>query len=40
MLKPGGRLYIGHSERLTGPAASKFVNDGLTTYRKIEGGRP
>lgn len=40
MLKPGGRLYIGHSERLTGPAVSKFVNDGLTTYRKIEGGRP
>lgn len=39
MLKPAGRLYIGHSERLTGPAASKFVNDGLTTYRKIEGGR-
>jgi chemotaxis protein methyltransferase CheR len=34
MLQPGGRLYIGHSERLTGPAVAKFTNDGLTTYRK------
>ena len=27
-------LYIGHSERVTGPAASLFVTDGMTTYRK------
>lgn len=27
-------LYIGHSERVTGPAASLFVSDGMTTYRK------
>ena len=39
LLKPGGRLYIGHSERLTGPAVSRFANDGLTTYKKLEGGR-
>jgi chemotaxis protein methyltransferase CheR len=33
LLSPLGRLYIGHSERLNGPAASAFVTDGLTTYR-------
>jgi chemotaxis protein methyltransferase CheR len=37
MLKPGGALYIGHSERLTGPATARFENDGLTTYRKVGG---
>jgi chemotaxis protein methyltransferase CheR len=40
LLTPGGRLYIGHSERLSGPVASAFVSDGLTTYRLGEGGRP
>ena len=33
LLAPQGRLYIGHSERLNGPAAAAFVSDGLTTYR-------
>ena len=33
LLAPEGRLYIGHSERLNGPAAAAFVSDGLTTYR-------
>jgi chemotaxis protein methyltransferase CheR len=33
LLTPEGRLYIGHSERVNGPAASAFVSDGLTTYR-------
>jgi len=32
ILEPGGALYIGHSERVTGPAASKFETTGLTTY--------
>ncbi len=33
-LSPGGSLYIGHSERLSGPAAAAFEVDGVTTYRK------
>lgn len=32
MLEPGGTLYIGHSERVTGPATSVFETTGLTTY--------
>jgi len=32
-LEPGGWLYIGHSERVTGPATSRFVSDGVTSYR-------
>ncbi|HUO23532.1 MAG TPA: protein-glutamate O-methyltransferase [Caulobacteraceae bacterium] len=32
-LQPGGMLYIGHSERLNGPATERFESDGLTTYR-------
>jgi chemotaxis protein methyltransferase CheR len=32
MLEPGGTLYIGHSERVTGPAADIFETTGLTTY--------
>ena len=31
-LVPGGTLYIGHSERVSGPAASQFETTGLTTY--------
>lgn len=37
MLNPGGALYIGHSERVTGPATEMLVNDGVTTYRLREG---
>jgi chemotaxis protein methyltransferase CheR len=37
VLQPGGRLYIGHSERLNGPAVDQFESDGLTTYR-FKGG--
>lgn len=33
LLAPGGRLYIGHSERLFGDVASSFVNEAITTYR-------
>jgi chemotaxis protein methyltransferase CheR len=36
LLAPGGRLYIGHSERI-GAAAGQFQSDGLTVYRKNEG---
>jgi chemotaxis protein methyltransferase CheR len=37
LLTREGRLYIGHSERLNGPAATAFVSDGLTTYRFADG---
>jgi chemotaxis protein methyltransferase CheR len=40
LLTQEGRLYIGHSERLNGPAAAAFVSDGLTTYKFAEGARP
>ncbi|WP_363351328.1 protein-glutamate O-methyltransferase [Methylocystis echinoides] len=40
LLNPGGALYIGHSERVTGPAASVLVSDGVTTYRLPEGVGP
>jgi chemotaxis protein methyltransferase CheR len=33
LLSPGGRLYIGHSERLTGAAAAAFESEGVTSYR-------
>jgi chemotaxis protein methyltransferase CheR len=32
MLEPAGTLYIGHSERVTGPATKVFETTGLTTY--------
>lgn len=34
MLAPGGFLYIGHSERLSGPALADFTSEGITTYRR------
>ena len=37
MLKPEGFLYIGHSERLIGPAADKMVSCGNTIYRLADG---
>ncbi|GAC1345894.1 MAG: protein-glutamate O-methyltransferase CheR [Acetobacteraceae bacterium] len=33
-----GMLYIGHSERISGPAADAFENVGITAYRRC-GGR-
>lgn len=36
LLTPAGRLYVGHSERLFGKAASLYVNDAITTYRLRE----
>lgn len=35
ILAPGGTLYIGHSERVSGPAADFFRNSDVTTYTKI-----
>ncbi len=32
-LGSGGWLYIGHSERVSGPAASQLSSDGISTYR-------
>lgn len=35
VLDPGGWLFIGHSERLSGHAKDKFESVGLTTYRRV-----
>jgi len=35
LIQPNGALYIGHSERIQGPAVSAFKPDGVTTYRKL-----
>lgn len=40
LVEPGGHLYIGHSERLTGEAVRHFESAGITTYRRRPGGRP
>lgn len=37
MLNPGGILYIGHSERVSGPASQNLITDGVTTYRLMKG---
>ncbi|HEY1856091.1 CheR family methyltransferase [Acidocella sp.] len=39
LLSPSAALYIGHSERVSGPAEKLLVSDGITTYRPL-GGRP
>ncbi|WP_394690796.1 protein-glutamate O-methyltransferase [Hoeflea sp.] len=33
LLPPGGHLYIGHSERLSGDGKDRFDNTNITTYR-------
>ncbi len=38
-LHPAGALYIGHSERVDGPAASQLITDGITTYRPAPHGQ-
>jgi chemotaxis protein methyltransferase CheR len=35
MLAPGGLLFIGHSERVTGPALDVLEGIGITSYRKL-----
>jgi chemotaxis protein methyltransferase CheR len=37
MLGEAGHLYIGHSERLSGPSKDRFDNIGITTYRRKPG---
>lgn len=39
LIRPGGFLYLGHSERLIGPAEAQFKIDATTVYRKV-GGQP
>lgn len=40
LLQPGGHLFIGHSERLSGPAQTRFTLVGTTTYHlQSESGR-
>jgi chemotaxis protein methyltransferase CheR len=34
LLTPAGWLYLGHSERVSGPAASAFSSEGITTYKR------
>ena len=38
-LAPGGRLYIGHSERVGGEALGRLVSEGVTTYALAGGAR-
>ena len=38
LLAPGGLLFIGHSERLSGPAETDFTSVGVTAYRKSGAG--
>ena len=33
LMTPGATLYIGHSERVSGPASAQLQTAGLTTYR-------
>lgn len=40
LVRPGGYLYLGHSERLIGPAETLFKIDGTTVYKKIGGFSP
>jgi chemotaxis protein methyltransferase CheR len=35
LIAPKGMLYIGHSERVTGPATALLGNAGITTYQKL-----
>ncbi len=34
VVAPGGMLYIGHSERMSGPASALFESIGITAYRR------
>ncbi|MFN4143370.1 CheR family methyltransferase [Aestuariivirga sp.] len=40
LIRPGGYLYLGHSERLIGAAEAFFKIDGTTVYRKLGGTTP
>ncbi|MBY0422824.1 MAG: protein-glutamate O-methyltransferase CheR [Parvularculaceae bacterium] len=34
LLSPEGWLFVGHSERVSGPALAKFTSEGVTSYRR------
>ena len=34
LLTPEGWLFVGHSERVSGPALARFSSEGVTTYRR------
>ncbi len=38
IISPNGVLYVGHSERVAGPAENIMRTDGITAYRKVGGG--
>ena len=38
VLKPDGHLYIGHSERVSGPASANLKQIGITTYKHVPSG--
>ena len=35
LIPAGGHLFIGHSERLTGPAVGMFRSVGTTMYQRL-----
>ena len=35
LMTPGAMLYIGHSERVSGPATARLRTSGLTAYRLV-----
>ncbi|MBQ1203449.1 MAG: hypothetical protein IIX61_06580, partial [Loktanella sp.] len=35
VIRDEGHLMVGHSERLSGPAQTKFRNVGITTYQRL-----
>ncbi|MEO0398812.1 MAG: protein-glutamate O-methyltransferase [Pseudomonadota bacterium] len=35
VMEPGARIYIGHSERISGPALQSFKSEGVTAYSRI-----
>jgi len=39
LMSPAARLYLGHSERISGPAAPSLESDGVTIYRIKEQAR-
>jgi chemotaxis protein methyltransferase CheR len=39
LIGDGGALYIGHSERISGPAGAMLTSDGITSYRKKDSGQ-
>lgn len=39
-LTPGGWLFIGHSERVTGPALASLRPSGMTSYQRSPAGAP